>query len=349
MGRSPGATNSRCARTGRGRGAGVGDHARRLRGGPRERSGGRSWRSATSTASTGATPTSWPGSGPGPTRAGVPALALTFDPHPVALLRPESAPVPLTWLDRRLDLMRAAGATEVGVFRTGPWLLGLTAREFFDRVIVGQLGARGMVEGPNFGFGRDRGGDAALLGAWCAEAGLDFEVASTDRGRRPDRLLDPDPPGPRRRRGRRGRPPARPPAPDPGDRHPRRRPRRRDRRPDRQPRRDRHRHPRRRRLRGPGHRRRPRRADPRRLQHRPEPHLRRADPQGRGPPDRLPGRPLRPDGRARHPRPAPPDPPVRGPRRPPRPDQARRRAGARGVFAGPLGRIRTNTISRSRQ
>jgi riboflavin kinase / FMN adenylyltransferase len=110
--------------------------------------------------------------------AGVPALALTFDPPPVAVLRPDAAPAPLTWLDRRIELMTRAGATEVGVFRTGPWLLGLTAREFFDQVILEQLGARGMVEGPTFGFGRDRGGDAQLLGSWCAEAGLEFEVAS---------------------------------------------------------------------------------------------------------------------------------------------------------------------------
>jgi riboflavin kinase / FMN adenylyltransferase len=110
--------------------------------------------------------------------AGVPALALTFDPPPVAVLRPDAAPAPLTWLDRRVELMQAAGASEVGVFRTGPWLLGLTAREFFDRVILGQLEARGMVEGPTFGFGRDRGGDAQLLGSWCEEAGLEFEVAT---------------------------------------------------------------------------------------------------------------------------------------------------------------------------
>ena len=109
-------------------------------------------------------------------QAGVPALALSFDPAPVALLRPDAAPAPLTWVARRLELMRQAGADEVGVFRTGPWLLGLTAREFFDRVILDQLGARGMVEGPTFGFGRDRGGDAALLRSWCESAGVEFEV-----------------------------------------------------------------------------------------------------------------------------------------------------------------------------
>jgi riboflavin kinase/FMN adenylyltransferase len=107
---------------------------------------------------------------------GVPAVALTFDPHPVALLHPEHAPVPLLWTERNVELLKAAGADEVGVFHTGPWLLGLSAREFFDCVIVGQFAAKGMVEGPNFAFGRDRGGDSALLAGWCAEAGLAFEV-----------------------------------------------------------------------------------------------------------------------------------------------------------------------------
>jgi riboflavin kinase/FMN adenylyltransferase len=109
---------------------------------------------------------------------GARSLALTFDPPPAAFLRPDAVPAPLTWLDRRFALMKAAGADDVGVFRTGPWLLGLTAREFFDRVIVEQLGARGIVEGPTFGFGRDRGGNVAILETWCREAGLAFEVAT---------------------------------------------------------------------------------------------------------------------------------------------------------------------------
>lgn len=113
---------------------------------------------------------------------GAPAIALTFDPAPAAVLRPGQAPPPLTWTGRKVELLHAAGADAVGLFRTGPWLLGLTAREFFERVVLGQFGARGMVEGPTFGFGRDRGGDARILGDWCAEAGLAFEVASpTDR------------------------------------------------------------------------------------------------------------------------------------------------------------------------
>jgi riboflavin kinase / FMN adenylyltransferase len=106
-----------------------------------------------------------------------PALAVTFEPHPAAVLRPSFAPEPLMWLERKVELLLEAGATGVAVFRTGPWLLGLSAREFFDRVVLGQFGASGMVEGPTFGFGRDRQGNVERLADWCSASGLSFEVA----------------------------------------------------------------------------------------------------------------------------------------------------------------------------
>jgi riboflavin kinase/FMN adenylyltransferase len=108
--------------------------------------------------------------------AGVPALAVTFNPHPVALLRPDKAPVPLVWPEREIELLRDAGATEVALFHTGKWLLDLSAREFFDRVIRRQFAARGMVEGPNFAFGHDRQGDVGILEEWCRASEIEFEV-----------------------------------------------------------------------------------------------------------------------------------------------------------------------------
>lgn len=107
-----------------------------------------------------------------------PAIALTFDPHPIAVLRPDQAPAPLTWTERKAELLSNVGVDAVAIFKTGPWLLGLTAREFFDRVIREQFDAVGLVEGPTFGFGRDRVGTVETLDDWCADAGLRFEIAA---------------------------------------------------------------------------------------------------------------------------------------------------------------------------
>lgn len=118
--------------------------------------------------------------------AGAPALAVTFHPHPATLLRPDQVPEPLVWLEREIELLTAAGVSDVAVFKTGPWLLELPAREFFEQVVMAQFGVRGMVEGPNFFFGRDRRGDVGVLGKWCDEAGIDLHVAeplTTDDGR----------------------------------------------------------------------------------------------------------------------------------------------------------------------
>ncbi len=109
-------------------------------------------------------------------QAGAPALALTFHPHPAMLLRPDQAPTPLVWPEREARLLKEAGATEVGVFKTGPWLLSMSAREFFTAIVRQLLSARGLVEGPNFAFGHDRQGDVASLRTWCAEVGMDFET-----------------------------------------------------------------------------------------------------------------------------------------------------------------------------
>jgi riboflavin kinase/FMN adenylyltransferase len=109
-------------------------------------------------------------------RIGGPAVAFTFDPHPVKLLRPEQSPEPLTWTERKAELLHAAGADEVVVICTNMELLRLTAEDFFNRVVHGSLAARALVEGPNFGFGRDRSGTITTLNRLCAAAEVQLEV-----------------------------------------------------------------------------------------------------------------------------------------------------------------------------
>ncbi len=102
-------------------------------------------------------------------------MAVTFDPLPLAVLRPE-IPLgpPLTPLDRKIKLLKHFGFDEVAVFRTGHWLLDLEARDFFDRIVIGKFEAKGLVEGSDFSFGRNRSGDCALLARWCREVGLSY-------------------------------------------------------------------------------------------------------------------------------------------------------------------------------
>ncbi len=107
---------------------------------------------------------------------GVSAIAVTFDPHPIALLRPEATPPPLTSIEHRAELLGRYGVDLVLVIPTDRQLLTLTADEFFDTVVRGELRAKGLVEGPNFFFGRNRSGNITVLRSLCAAHGLSFDV-----------------------------------------------------------------------------------------------------------------------------------------------------------------------------
>jgi riboflavin kinase/FMN adenylyltransferase len=109
------------------------------------------------------------------THAG-PAVALTFDPHPVELLRPGQTPPALTTTADRARLLQGLGADHVVTFRTVPAMLALSPEEFFQQVVRGHFGARAMVEGPNFGFGRGRAGTVETLGRLCETAGISLTV-----------------------------------------------------------------------------------------------------------------------------------------------------------------------------
>ena len=106
------------------------------------------------------------------------ALVMTFDPPPTALLFPERRlSSPLTSIERRAELLFGLGVDALIAYPTDSVLLSMSALDFFQQKIVGVLGARAMVEGPNFRFGRGRDGDVAGLAEMCAAAHVDFRVA----------------------------------------------------------------------------------------------------------------------------------------------------------------------------
>jgi len=106
--------------------------------------------------------------------AGVRLVAVTFDPHPMAVLRPDHAPLTLTDINTRCVLLADAGADDVLVLPFSREIAAWTPDEFIDRVLVDGLHVCAVVVGANFRFGNRASGDVGSLSA----AGLvnDFTV-----------------------------------------------------------------------------------------------------------------------------------------------------------------------------
>jgi riboflavin kinase/FMN adenylyltransferase len=94
---------------------------------------------------------------------GVPAAAVTFDRHPLTVLRPGSEPPLLTTLDRKVELLGEAGMEIVLVLEFTRELSEVTAEAFAAEVLFDRLAARAVVVGENFRFGHKAAGDPALL------------------------------------------------------------------------------------------------------------------------------------------------------------------------------------------
>ena len=94
---------------------------------------------------------------------GSPLVAVTFDPHPMAVLRPEHAPSMLTSVEARAELMAEAGVDEGCAVPFDRSVSDWDPQEFVDRVLVAALHAEAVVVGANFRFGHRAAGDVAFL------------------------------------------------------------------------------------------------------------------------------------------------------------------------------------------
>ena len=102
------------------------------------------------------------------------ATALTFDPPPLKVLRPESAPQRLSTNAQRMEWFGVAGLESAVVLPFTMALAKLTPEEFVEQILVPDLNIRALLVGENFRFGHKQAGDVRLL----RELGKkhDFEV-----------------------------------------------------------------------------------------------------------------------------------------------------------------------------
>ena len=103
---------------------------------------------------------------------GTELVAMTFEPHPVAVLYPERAPGVLTPLRLKEHLLGQCGVDLLVVLKGDRELLGLSPEDFVSRFLVENIRPSVVVEGSDFNFGAARAGSIETLGKFGAESGF---------------------------------------------------------------------------------------------------------------------------------------------------------------------------------
>ncbi|MEA2945790.1 MAG: riboflavin kinase / adenylyltransferase [Alphaproteobacteria bacterium] len=105
-----------------------------------------------------------------------PAAALTFEPHPRSVFRPDEALFRLTDERAKLRLLAATGLNGAMVLRFDAALAGLSAEDFVARILVERFAVAGVAIGFDFHFGLNRAGSPAYLAAQGARHGFTVDI-----------------------------------------------------------------------------------------------------------------------------------------------------------------------------
>jgi riboflavin kinase/FMN adenylyltransferase len=103
-------------------------------------------------------------------------LAMCFDPHPTAVLAPERAPLLITSMERRVEILRGAGCDDVVVLPFNDEFARTTPGRFVERVLLDACHAKAVVVGPDFHFGHKRSGNVGTLRQWGKREGFTVEL-----------------------------------------------------------------------------------------------------------------------------------------------------------------------------
>jgi riboflavin kinase/FMN adenylyltransferase len=115
---------------------------------------------------------------------GLRTAVVTFDRHPASVVRPESAPLLLTDLDQKLELLAETGVDYTIVIEFDEARSKESAEEFVADVLLGCLNTKVVVVGADFHFGHQRQGNVAFLRAMGAVEGFEvdgMDLVGTDR------------------------------------------------------------------------------------------------------------------------------------------------------------------------
>lgn len=109
-------------------------------------------------------------------RRGAKSIVVTFEPHPLRVVRPEKAPRLLTTAEEKHEQLERVGLDVIVHLPFTQALAQFTAREFVQEILVDRLRLEHLVIGHDHGLGRDRSGNETALREIGAELGYDVEV-----------------------------------------------------------------------------------------------------------------------------------------------------------------------------
>jgi riboflavin kinase/FMN adenylyltransferase len=109
-------------------------------------------------------------------KRGMTSLVITFDPHPLKVLRPSEAPGLLSTIDEKLKLLTQFDIDLVEIIPFTTEFSRLTPRRFVEEILFEEYSMRALVVGYDHGFGRGRGGSPAMLRSLSREMGFSLVV-----------------------------------------------------------------------------------------------------------------------------------------------------------------------------
>ncbi|MGA7218951.1 MAG: bifunctional riboflavin kinase/FAD synthetase [Candidatus Sulfotelmatobacter sp.] len=113
-------------------------------------------------------------------QGGAKSVAVTFEPHPTRILRPDSGLKLITPAPEKLRLLESTGIDAVLMLPFGRDVSLMTPRQFAERILRKKLHAREVHEGFNFRFGHKAAGDMNLLAHFGREMGFEVKVYSEE-------------------------------------------------------------------------------------------------------------------------------------------------------------------------
>lgn len=108
--------------------------------------------------------------------SGLPAVVMTFDPHPLKILAPQKNVKMIFPLTDRIEEIQKMGMEYLIIQPFSRELSDLEPKKFFEDLLIDSLGVKRLIVGHDFSFGKDRKGDSEMLHQLCRERAIAFQV-----------------------------------------------------------------------------------------------------------------------------------------------------------------------------